>query len=115
MLLIAVAIYLFVVSARPSVVKRYLRHPQLTGVFIWGVAHMLANGDSRSLVLFGAIAAWSIFEIILINRRDGEWIKPDAPPLATDLLTAVVAVIAVVALAWAHPWFAGVPVITASL
>ena len=115
MLLIAVAIYLFVVSSRPSVIKCHLRHPQLTGVLLWALGHLLANGDSRSLILFGALGAWAILEMLLINRRDGAWLKPPAPPLTSDLLTAVVAVIAIIALAWAHPWFTGVPVIPAVL
>lgn len=108
-LLVAIAVYLFVVSNRPSIIKGYLRHPQLTGVFLWSVGHLLLNGDSRSLVLFGGMAAWSVLEILLINARDKVWHKPSAPGLGTDLATAVVAVVVILGLVWAHPWFAGMP------
>ena len=108
--LIACGIYLMVVSGRASRVKRVLRHPQLTGVLLWAIAHLLLNGDLRSVALFGGLALWSVLEILLINRRDGAWVRPEAPPLATDAVTAVVAVLVLGALVWAHPWLAGVAV-----
>ena len=110
MLLIALGIWLFVLSTRPSVLRRILRHPQLLGVFLWAVAHLMLNGESRSLVLFGTLAAWCVLEIVLINRRDGGYAPPAAPPVSTDIVTAVLAVVAIVALAYAHPWLAGVAV-----
>ena len=30
-----------------------MRHPQLTAVIVWAVAHLLVNGDLASIVLFG--------------------------------------------------------------
>jgi uncharacterized membrane protein len=111
LLLIAMSIYLFVIANRPTFLKRVLRHPQLTGVILWAGAHLLLNGDSRSLLLFSGLGIWALLEIVLINRRDGVWQKPPAPPLVTDLVSAVIAIIAIIALAWAHPWFAGVSVI----
>ena len=49
-----------------------------------GHCPLAANGDSRSLVLFGGLGIWAILEILLINRRDGEWQKPEpvlSPPM----------------------------------
>lgn len=111
LLLIAAGIYLFVVANRPSRVKRRLRHPQLTGLLLWCTGHLLLNGDSRSLALFGSFAAWAILEILLINRRDGHWQRPEPAPFSTDLITAGISLLALLALAWAHPWLAGVPVL----
>lgn len=110
--LIALALYLFVVSNRPSVVKRIVRHPQLSGVLLWATAHLLLNGDSRSLLLFGGMAFWALLEILLINRRDGSWEKPPAPGLGTELMTVLAALIFIALIAWAHPWLAGVPAIS---
>ncbi|MFT4768397.1 MAG: putative membrane protein [Glaciecola sp.] len=109
--LIVLALYLFVVSNRSSVIKRLVRHPQLSGVLLWATAHLLLNGDSRSIVLFGGMACWALLEILLINRREGVWKKPVPPGLATELLTIVAALIFVTFVAWAHPWLAGVPAI----
>lgn len=109
--LVALGIYLFVVANRRSVVKRVLRHPQLTGLVLWCTGHLLMNGDSRSVTLFAGLGAWAILEILLINRRDGVWERPEAPTLNTDVVTAVIAVVACLVLAALHPWLAGVPVL----
>ena len=53
-LLVFVALVLFVASGLPTNLKRVVRHPQLSGLVVWSGAHLLANGDRRSLVLFGA-------------------------------------------------------------
>ncbi|MEM6773373.1 MAG: NnrU family protein [Pseudomonadota bacterium] len=111
LLLIAISVYLFVVANRPSAIKRILRHPQLTGLFFWCIGHLALNGDSRSVMLFGWLGAWAVVEMLLISRRDGPWERAPAPPLATDLVTAVVSVVALVTLVWAHPWIAGVAII----
>ena len=76
MLLAMVGIILFVASNFPSRIKRLVRHPQLTGVLLWSLAHLAANGDSRSLIVFGSLALWSIFSMLTINRRDGAWDRP---------------------------------------
>jgi len=57
--------------------KRIIRHPQLTGVFIWAIAHFMMNGDSRSVLLFSVIATWCVVSVLTINHREGAWIKPD--------------------------------------
>ena len=110
MLLVLIGFLLFVASGQPSRIKQYLRHPQLTGVIFWAAAHLMMNGDSRSVVLFGGLGLWAILEIIFINRRDGDWVKPEIPPLSQDIkilvITAVVFAIAVAA----HPWLAGVAI-----
>ena len=113
LLLVALGIYLFVVANRPSRVKRLIRHPQLTGLVLWCAGHLLLNGDTRSLALFGSFAVWAVVEILLINRRDGHWDKPEPAPLATDLTTVAVSVVALLGLAWAHPWLAGVAILPA--
>lgn len=107
-LLMVVALVLFVASTMPTNLKRVLRHPQLTGVATWAAAHLLANGDTRSLVLFGGIGLWSLAAMLLINRRDGAWQKPTPQPWSAELKPLVGGAIFFVVLYLAHPWFAGV-------
>lgn len=64
---------------------RLLRHPQLTGLLFWGVGHVLATGQTRSLLLFGGLALWALFEMWLIGRRDGAWIRPERVSMIEDL------------------------------
>ena len=76
-LLVLVGFILFFAPYPPNNLKRILRHPQLIGTICWGAGHMLAIGSQRSVVLFGGLTAWALVEIVLINRRDSDWIKPD--------------------------------------
>lgn len=92
-------------------VKRVLRHPQLTGVLLWALAHLLLNGDSRSLLLFSAIALWSAVSIFSISRRDGPWIRPEPGPWWHEF-AIVAAGLAVAALAfYFHAYLSGVALI----
>lgn len=78
MLIAVIGMILAVAANFPSRIKRYIRHPQLSGVFLWAIAHLIVNGDSRSITVFGALAAWSLVSMFTINRRDGPWLKPAA-------------------------------------
>ena len=110
---LVLAILLFVTSKTPNNLKRYIRHPQISAVLLWGIAHLLTNGDSRSLVLFGGMATWAILEMVFINKRDGAWEKPASVPFIKDLVTVVIAVIVFAALAYFHASLFGVSAIPA--
>jgi len=84
-LLVFIGFILFFAPYPPNNLKRILRHPQLIGMVCWGAGHLLAIGSPRSIVLFGGLTIWALVEIVLINRRDGEWIKPDKVSHLKDL------------------------------
>lgn len=105
------AIILFVASSTPNNLKRYIRHPQMTAVVLWGAGHLLSNGESRSVVLFGGLAIWALLEIIFINKRDGQWQQPGAVPLAKDLIMVIIGAAAFALLAYFHASLFGVPAI----
>ncbi|MBC7944885.1 MAG: NnrU family protein [Burkholderiales bacterium] len=107
--LMLVALVLFFSSRVPTDIKRGIRHPQLTGVFLWAVAHLIANGDSRSLVLFGGLGVWAIIEMLVINRRDAAWVKPETVGAKRSFVPVFIGTVAWIALVLAHPWIAGVP------
>lgn len=104
-------LFLFIASGTESNIKRHIRHPQLTSVFLWGVAHLLANGESRSVLLFGSFAMWSIVEIIFLNRRDGIWQKPEKVTSSKDIKTAAIAIIFYIILTYTHVYFTGIPLL----
>lgn len=108
--LLCVAFLLMAVSARNSRLRLLIRHPQLTGVAVWGLAHLLLNGDNRSLLLFGGMTAWAIIEIVAISRRQGVWIKAPPPSWGAEAVTLAVAAITVAVIVYIHPWLSGVPV-----
>ena len=107
-LLVTASFYLFISSGMRTWGARATRHPQLTAVILWAVAHLLVNGDAPSILLFGGLLAWAGATILLINRAEPLWAPPPRQPLAKEV-TAVVATLVAVALAgWVHgligPW-----------
>jgi uncharacterized membrane protein len=89
-----------------------LKHPLLAAVKLWAAAHLLANGDLGSIILFGAFLAWAVFDRISLKRRaDG-----GAPPIPVggainDVIAVAVGVVAYLALGFVfHPVVIGVPV-----
>ncbi len=107
--LVFAALLLFAASGFTSNIKRIVQHPQLTGMLTWGAAHLLANGDIRSLVLFGGLGLWAIVNMLFINRRDGAWQRPGPQPLAGEWKPLAAAGVGFALLYLAHPYIAGVP------
>ncbi|HEX9628362.1 MAG TPA: NnrU family protein [Acidiferrobacterales bacterium] len=56
----------------PSNVKRWTRHPMLWGVVIWAAAHLSANGDLASALLFGSFGVYALFGMASANRRGAQ-------------------------------------------
>jgi len=53
----------------PSHIHAMLKHPMLVAIKIWALAHLLANGDLASLVLFGSFLAFAVYDRISVKRR----------------------------------------------
>ena len=107
-LLMAFAVYLFAASGMKTRITRVIRHPQLTAVKTWAVAHLLVNGDLASVVLFGGMLAWAVVEVILINRAEPRGPLPEPAPMRREVAAAVGAVVVLVAIMLVHNWL-GVP------
>jgi uncharacterized membrane protein len=113
---IALMIFSFILMAAanaPSTrIKRFIRHPQLTGVLLWALAHLLTNGDSRSVLLFSAFALWSVVSMITINRREGPWQKPKSfIPLHMEAVTVIIGITLALIVIWFHVYLSGVSLI----
>ncbi|GAH13695.1 unnamed protein product, partial [marine sediment metagenome] len=67
--LMIVSMILLVAANVPSNIKRIVKHPMLLGIKIWAFAHLLANGDLASMVLFGSFLAYAVFDRISVKRR----------------------------------------------
>jgi uncharacterized membrane protein len=111
MLLVLIGFILFSASHGRNNIQRVIRHPQLSGVFVWGIAHLLANGESRSIVLFGGFTLWALVSIVLINRRDGARDKQPAVPFKKDVIAVVGGVVVYAVVLFSHRWIAGIPLI----
>ncbi|ABV94606.1 putative NnrU protein [Dinoroseobacter shibae DFL 12 = DSM 16493] len=81
-----------------------IRHPQLTGVKIWALAHLLVNGDLASIVLFGGLLAWAVGEVILINKAEPDWTPPETAGMKTKIRLAVITVVLYLVIGGIHAW-----------
>jgi len=106
-LLVLFAFILFGASHGRNNIRRLLRHPQLTAVTLWGIGHLLANGEARSVLLFGGLLAWAVVSIVLINRRDGPRVKPESTPLRGDIIAVVAGFVVFAVFAAIHQWLFG--------
>jgi len=50
-------------------IMRITRHPFLCGVALWALAHLLANGDTASLILFGGLLVLSVGGMWHIDKK----------------------------------------------
>jgi len=111
LLLAILAFLLFGATKHQTRIKRYIRHPQLTGLVLWGISHLITNGDTRSVVLFAGLGLWALIEMPLINKREGAWIKPEAPTMMTELKGHAISLVILLVAFFLHPYFAGVSII----
>ncbi len=98
------ATMLFIAGSLPhSFTRELVIHPMLLGVILWGVAHLISNGDLASVLLFGSLPAWAIVKIVSLERvRRGAInaaAQPGSPPalrpaLQWDAAAIVLGVIA---------------------
>jgi len=96
------AVYLFAASGMKTWITSKIRHPQLTAVKSWAVAHLLVNGDAPSFVLFGGLLAWAVVEVILINRQT-EDVRPEGPfETRKEIIAAVASLVVFGAIAGIH-------------
>jgi uncharacterized membrane protein len=108
------AMICLVATYSPGRIKTALKHPMLVGLKLWALAHLLANGDLGSMVLFGSLLAYAVFDRISLKRRT----DAGAPPIPVGgLRNDVIAVVGGTALYvllgwWFHPYVIGVTAFT---
>jgi uncharacterized membrane protein len=126
-LVLLAAVWLFA-GARVPWFKRIVRHPMLWAIGLFGIAHLLVNGEPAGVVLFGGLALFGFAWQPLTDRRDAavdptRWreirrttsfwpfaawhARTDTVTLRPLIIGAVVYVILVLV----HPWLLGMPVI----
>ena len=107
-ILMLLAFVLFGAAHGQTAIKRFIRHPQLTSVVVWAISHLITNGSTRALVLFGGLGLWALIEMPLINKRDGDYIKPEAPGWQVEIKGLAISAVVFIVLLFLHPYFAGV-------
>lgn len=115
MLLMLPVFVLLVASGAPTGrIKKAVKHPMVLAVKIWAFAHLLANGDLASVLLFAAFLAWGVADRISLKRRPATLgaAAAGAPSAAGDIVSLVVGLGLYLAFVfYLHELLIGVPVV----
>ncbi|MGV1752150.1 NnrU family protein [Agrobacterium sp. CG674] len=88
-----------------------MKHPLVLAVKIWALAHLLANGETSSVLLFVAVLAWGVVMRISLKRRAraGEVVTRPFVSARYDILAVVLGIVLWAAFIWKlHEWLIGV-------
>jgi uncharacterized membrane protein len=103
--------FIFLVAAYvPGQIKAKLKHPFLIAIKTWALAHLIANGDLASIILFGSFLAYAVYDRITLKRRAATALVtvPATGPPRNDLIAIVLGVVLyVLFLVWLHPLLIG--------
>ena len=103
--------FIFLVAAYvPGEIKAKLKHPFLVAIKTWALAHLIANGDLASIVLFGSFLAYAVYDRITLKRRQPTSLigVPGTGGPRNDVIAIVLGVVLyVLFLVWLHPLLIG--------
>jgi uncharacterized membrane protein len=103
--------FIFLVAAYvPGRIKETLKHPFLVAIKTWALAHLIANGDLASIILFGSFLAYAVYDRVTLKRRKPTSLigVPRTGGPGDDLIAVVLGVVLyVVFLVWLHPLLIG--------
>ncbi|MEX6508386.1 NnrU family protein [Jiella sp. M17.18] len=91
-------------------IKAAVRHPMVLGVALWAFGHLLSNGTSADVVLFGASFVWALLDYASSLRRTArEGTEPVAKGVRGDIGAVVIGlVLAGIFVGGLHRWLFGV-------
>jgi uncharacterized membrane protein len=107
------AVIFLVAAFVPCHIRRWVKHPMLTSVKTWALAHLLANGDLGGIILFGSFLLWGGYSRVAAKRRGdlGAAAKPGPAGWTNDVVVVVLGIAIFLALGfWFHPYVIGLPV-----
>lgn len=107
-LLMLVSIILLVAAYAPAgKIAHGVKHPMLAAVKVWAFAHLLVNGEVRSVLLFGSFLAFAVIDRIAMKRRHAPVRGPG--PWRNDVIAIAAGAAGYAAIAfYLHRYIAGV-------
>jgi uncharacterized membrane protein len=104
-----VSFILFAAANMKGHLRRSLGHPMLLGLLIWSLVHLLANGDVRGTVLFGALLAYALVDLASAISRHA--VKPFVPQAKYDIMAIVGGTVVALLVMTFHRVLFGMPVV----
>jgi uncharacterized membrane protein len=113
LLLMIPALILLVAAYVPSRIRTAVRHPMLAALAIWAFAHLLANGDLASLLLFGSFLAFAVIDRMSVTTRASPGPLGGAKGGALHDMAVIALGLALylLILFWGHAKLTGVPLL----
>ena len=68
-LLMLPAFILLAAAYVPSRIRDAAKHPMLTAIMLWAIAHLLVRGDLAAFLLFGSFLLYAIYDRISVTNR----------------------------------------------
>ena len=107
---VPVALVLFAAANMATHIRAALRHPMLVGLLLWALAHLVANGDLRSVTLFGSFAGFAVVAAVSAVARGKRPAADKTPRIALDAAAVVSGLAVAGLLAYFHGTLFGMPV-----
>ncbi len=100
----------------PSRIRTVVKHPMLAAIKIWALAHLLVRGDLASVLLFGSMLAYGVFDRISVKKRNALGPLGTAPGSARgDMIAIAIGLTAYAAMMLGgHAALIGVPLLRTS-
>jgi uncharacterized membrane protein len=113
MLLMLPALILAVAALLPNRIRTAVGHPLLTALALWAVAHLIANGDLASVLLFGSFLVFAAYDLVSVRRRGatGPLGSARGGPVQDAIAVAGGLGLYALLLLGGHAWLTGVPLL----
>ena len=106
---------IFIVAAQiPSRIRTAVKHPMLLAIKIWALAHLIANGDLASMLLFGSFLAYAIYDRISVKRRAaaGPLGQKVGAPINDAIVVGIGLALYFALMMGGHEWLIGKPLLS---
>lgn len=103
LLMLFAFISLVISNFKTGKLKPILKHPALIAVKIWALAHLLANGDLASLILFLSFLIWAVVDRIAIKRQERAGLMQTVivpGPISNDIIAIAIGVVLYALFVW---------------
>lgn len=100
------AFILFVAASLKSNVSKLLPHPQLTAVLLWAGAHLLANGDTASVLIFASFGAYALLDMVMTKKAAA---AETSYSFGRDIAVIMIGVVLYALALMFHKYLSGIP------
>jgi uncharacterized membrane protein len=109
--LMLIVCVLAVASVVPSHIAARLRFPFTVAIMLWAFAHLLANGDLGSMLMFGTFLVYGVYTSVDQRRRKDVEVGPAPVGWTGDFAVVLVGIALYLALGFLfHPYVIGIQV-----